>query len=331
MNLGPGYPPGMVSMGYFLSSEEFGPRELVRQARLAEQAGFERLWISDHFHPWNSEQGHSPFVWSVIGALSEATTLPVTTAVTCPSMRIHPAVIAQASATAAHQHEGRFVLGVGTGEALNEHVLGDRWPPAPVRLEMLEEAIGIIRVLHTGKELSHHGKYYTVENAQIYTAPPRPVPIYVSAFGPKAMSLAGRIADGFISVQPDASAVQAFRDAGGVGKPTQGGFKVCYAPTAEEGARTAHRIWPNQQLPGELSQVLPNPRHFEQASTLVTPEMIASAVPCGPDAQRYVEETRKFIEAGYDEVYVGQIGPDQDAFFEFWATQVAPDLAPARV
>ncbi|HEV2784151.1 MAG TPA: LLM class F420-dependent oxidoreductase [Actinophytocola sp.] len=321
----------MVSMGYFLSSEEFGPRELVRQAKLAEEAGFQRLWISDHYHPWNSEQGQSPFVWSVIGALSEATRLPVTTAVTCPTVRIHPAVIAHASATAAVQLEGRFVLGVGSGEALNEHILGDRWPAASVRLSMLEEAIGIIRAMHTGKELTHHGKHYTVENARIYTCPDEPVPIYVSGFGPKSISLAARLGDGFISVKPDADSVRRFRESGGGDKPAQCGFKVCYAPTVDKGMETAHRLWRNEQVPGELAQVLPSPRHFEQASTLVTPEMVGETVPCGPDPERYVETVRTFVDAGYDEVHVQQIGPDQEAFFEFWANQVAPHLEPARV
>jgi G6PDH family F420-dependent oxidoreductase len=250
----------MVSIGYFLSSEEFGPKELVRQARLAEQAGFERLWISDHFHPWNGEQGNSPFVWSVIGALSEATSLPVTTAVTCPTVRIHPAVIAQAAATAAIQHNGRLVLGVGSGEALNEHILGDRWPPADVRLEMLEEAIELIRTLLSGKEITHHGRHYTVENARIFTVPEQPVPIYVSGFGPKAIKLAARLGDGYLSVMPDAEMVRAYRDNGGTG-PVHGGFKVCHAPTVEDGVRTAYRLWPNENLPGELAQVLPTPRH----------------------------------------------------------------------
>jgi G6PDH family F420-dependent oxidoreductase len=313
----------MVSIGYFLSCEEFGPRELVRQARQARDAGFERLWISDHFHPWNGEQGQSPFVWSVIGALSEAVNLPVTTAVTCPSVRLHPAVIAQAAATAAVQLDGRFVLGVGSGEALNEHILGDPWPSAAVRLEMLEEAVEVIRLLHQGGSRSHHGKHYTVENARIYTLPDEPVPIYVSAFGPKAVRLAGRIGDGFVSVMPDADLLAAYRDAGGKG-PAQGGFKVCHAPTVDEGLDTAHRIWPNEGLPGELAQVLPQPEHFEQASTLVTRDMLS--LPTGPDPEPYVERVRAFADAGFDEVYVAQIGPGQDEFFRFWREEVTPRL-----
>ncbi|MFD9740566.1 TIGR03557 family F420-dependent LLM class oxidoreductase [Umezawaea sp. NPDC059074] len=242
----------MVSIGYFLSSEEFRPRELVRQAKWAEEAGFERLWISDHFHPWNGEQGQSPFVWSVIGALSEATRLPITTAVTCPTVRIHPAIIAQAAATAAVQCEGRFTLGVGSGEALNEHIFGDAWPPAPVRLEMLEEAVEVIRALHTGNEVDHHGKHYTVENARIYTLPEQPVPIYVSAFGPKAAEVAARIGDGLCSTKPDGDLIEQYREAGGKG-PAQGGFKVCHAATEAQGVETALRVWPNEHLPGELA------------------------------------------------------------------------------
>src|SRR3954463_1730247 len=166
-----------MRIGYFLSSEERDPRALLDQARRAEQAGFQALWISDHYHPWNDEQGHSGFVWSVIGALAEATSLPVTTAVTCPTVRIHPAIIAQAAATSAVLHEGRFQLGVGSGEALNEHILGDRWPAADVRLEMLEEAVEGIRALWRGGDQSHHGRHYTVENARVYALPDRLPPI----------------------------------------------------------------------------------------------------------------------------------------------------------
>ncbi|GGP63431.1 TIGR03557 family F420-dependent LLM class oxidoreductase [Saccharothrix coeruleofusca] len=316
----------MVSIGYFLSCEEHGPRELVQQARWAQEAGFQRLWISDHFHPWNDEQGQSPFVWSVIGALSEATTLPITTAVTCPTLRIHPAVIAQAAATAAVQTEGRFVLGVGSGEALNEHIFGDRWPSAPERLEMLEEAVELIRELHRGKVVDHRGRHYRVENARIYTRPEQPVPIYVSAFGPKAAEVAGRIGDGLCSTMPDADLVRRFREAGGQGKPTQAGFKVCYAPTDDEGVDTAFRLWPNDYLPGELAQVLPTPQHFQQAASLVTRDAVAEALPVGPDPDRYAQAVREYAEAGFDEIYLQQIGPRQEEFFEFFSSQVAPKL-----
>ena len=226
----------MVNIGYFLSCEEFGPRELVRQAKLAEQAGFERLWISDHFHPWNAEQGNSPFVWSVIGALSEAVSLPITTAVTCPTVRFHPAIIAQAAATAAVQLEGRFTLGVGSGEALNEHILGDPWPSVGVRLAMLEEAVELIRLLHRGEQVSFHGEHYQVQDAQIWTLPDQPVPIYISGFGPQATELAARIGDGYCTASPDPELVGLFRKNGDPSRPVQGGVKVCRGQALAERA-----------------------------------------------------------------------------------------------
>jgi G6PDH family F420-dependent oxidoreductase len=317
----------MTKFGYFLSSEEHSARELVHQARLAEQAGFEALWISDHFHPWLDEQGESTFVWSVIGALSEAVSLPITTAVTCPLVRAHPAIIAQAAATSALLTEGRFVLGVGTGEALNEHIVDSRWPPASERLEMLEEAIGIIRRLFTGELVTHHGDHYDVDTARLYSLPDEPPPIYMSAFGDKAAELAGRVADGFMCVKPDADLLKTFRSAAGENRPAQGGFKVCWAPDAADARRTAHRLWPNDQIPGEAPQLLPLPRHFRQLSELVTEEMVGENVPCGPDPETHLEALRAFVDAGYDEVYVNQIGPDQEGFFNFYAEQVLPELA----
>jgi G6PDH family F420-dependent oxidoreductase len=316
----------MTSLGYFLSCEEFHPKELVRQAVRAESAGFERLWISDHFHPWNDEQGHSPFVWSVIGALSQACSLPITTAVTCPIMRIHPAVIAQAAATSAAQLDGRFVLGLGTGEALNEHITGQHWPPSAIRRQMLEEAVEVIRKLFSGEQTSHHGRYFTVENARIYTLPDSPAPIYISGFGPHAARLAGRIGDGYQSTMASTELLSAFREAGGAGKPTQAGFKVCHASKAEEGVRTAHRLWPNEYLPGELAQILPSPAHFEQASSLVLVSTVEKSVPTGPDAKPYIDRIQEFADAGYDEVYIQQIGPEQDRFFDFWESEIAPEL-----
>src|SRR3954464_11934786 len=205
-----------MRIGYFLSCEEYTPRELLAQARLAERHGFHGLWISDHYHPWIEAQGESPFVWSVIGALAEATErLPVTTGVTCPTVRIHPAIIAQAAATSAVMLEGRFALGVGSGEALNEHIFGDAWPEVDVRLEMLEEAIEVIRKLWTGELVSHRGKHYTVSNARIYSLPDRLPEILVSGFGEKSIDLACRVGDGYVSVRPDKDAVDAFKKASG--------------------------------------------------------------------------------------------------------------------
>jgi G6PDH family F420-dependent oxidoreductase len=315
-----------MKIGYFLSCEEFGPAELLHQARLAEHHGFHGLWISDHYHPWNEEQGESPFVWSVIGALSQATKLPVTTAVTCPTVRIHPAVIAQAAATSALLLEGRFVLGVGSGEALNEHILGDHWPDADTRIEMLEEAIEVMRELWKGGFVKHDGTHYLVENARVYSLPDEPPPVYVSGFGSKSISLAGRVGDGYCTVGPDADAVKQFREQGGGDKTVQGGLKVCYGPDEADCGKTAHRLWPNEGLPGELAQILPMPAHFEQACELVTEDMIRESVPCGPDLGQHVEMLRKYADAGFDEVYVQQIGPDQDDFFSAYAETVLPQF-----
>lgn len=315
-----------MRVGYFLSSEEYGPIELVRQAKLAEDHGMSSVWISDHFHPWTQEQGESPFVWTTIGAVAQATRLAITTAVTCPIMRVHPAVIAQAAATAGVLTEGRFRLGVGSGEALNEHIFGDPWRSVDVRLEMLEEAIGIIRKLFAGGVVRHRGEYYEVDHARLYTLPEEPVPIYMSGFGEVSAKLAGRIADGFINTKPDPQLVAAFRGGGGAGKPMAAGMKVCWAPTRAEGVQTAHRVWASEELPGELAQVLPDPEHFEQASTLVTPDMVAQSVPCGPDPQPYLEQIKKYADAGFDELHIQQIGADQDEFFTFWTKELEPLL-----
>jgi G6PDH family F420-dependent oxidoreductase len=315
-----------MKIGCFLSCEEFSPRELVEQAKRAEAAGFHALWISDHYHPWNEEQGHSPFVWSVIGAISEATSLRVTTAVTCPTVRINPAVIAQAAATSAVMLDGGFQLGVGTGEALNEHILGDRWPEARVRREMLEEAVDVLRMLWQGGQRSHHGRYYTVENARIYDLPDQPPPVIVSGFGDEAIRMAAKIGDGFATTAPDAHAVELYRSEGGRG-PIQAGTKVCFMADEEEARKTVLRLWPNEGLPGELSQVLPTPAHFEQATALVTPDHLMT--PLGPDIDRHVESLQQYADAGIEELFVQQIGPDQDAFFGRWAEQVLPAFARA--
>jgi G6PDH family F420-dependent oxidoreductase len=323
-----------MKIGCFLSSEEHGPRALIEQARRAQDAGFHALWISDHYHPWIDAQGHSPFVWSTIGAISRVCDLPVTTAVTCPTVRIHPAVIAQAAATSALLLDGRFTLGVGSGEALNEHILGDAWPDADTRLEMLEEAVAVIRTLWRGGMQDHRGRHYTLQNARIYDLPDEPPPIHVSGFGPKAVRLAARIADGYVTTMPDAELIYLYRSEGGTG-PIQAGTKVCFGPDEAQARKTAHRLWPNEGLPGELAQVLPAPAHFEQVCELVSEDMVAQAVPCGPDLDRHVEALEAYADAGVDELFVQQIGPDQDAFFDTWAAEVlprfgAPAAAPAR-
>jgi G6PDH family F420-dependent oxidoreductase len=320
-----------MKIGYFLSCEEWGPKELVANAVKAREAGFDGYWISDHFHPWTDTQGHSPFVWSVIGALAQAAPgMSVATAVTCPTVRIHPAVIAQAAATAAVLLDGRFTLGVGTGEALNEHILGDNWPSAPERREMLEEAVEIIRELWDGGVKSHRGRHYKVDHARIYDLPAEPPKIVVSGFGPAAIDLAAKIGDGFATVQPDADGVEQFRSQSVRGSLVQGGVKVCFDSDERRARETAYRLWPNDGLPGELAQILPTPSHFEQAVELVSEEMVADQIPCGPDIEAHIAAIREYQDAGFDEVYVQQIGPNQDEFFAAYRERVLPEFGGDR-
>jgi coenzyme F420-dependent glucose-6-phosphate dehydrogenase len=315
----------MAAIGYALSCEEHGPRDLVRNARLAEEAGFEFALISDHFHPWIDRQGQSPFVWAVIGAIAQATEgLRLGTGVTCPTIRTHPAIIAQAAATAAVLMPGRFFLGVGTGENLNEHVLGDHWPPAAVRLEMLEEAVEVIRRLWSGEQTSHRGRHYIVENARIYTAPAESPPILVAAAGPKAAELAGRIGEGFVGVSPQGELLEVFDRAGGRGKPRYGQVQVCWASDERKAKRTALEWFPNIALPGELSQELPVPAHFEQAVELLSEDDMSEIVACGPDLERHLEMIGRFEDAGFDHIYVHQIGPEQEGFIRFYESEVLP-------
>jgi G6PDH family F420-dependent oxidoreductase len=314
----------MTRYGYFLACEEHPPQELVRQARLAEEAGFEALWISDHFHPWLDEQGQSGHVWSVIGAISQVTSLPITTAVTCPLIRQHPAVVAQAAATAALLSGGRFTLGVGTGENLNEHILGQRWPSAEERLDMLEEAVSVMRDLFTGQLISHAGEHFTVDTARLYSVPDTPPRIFMSGFGEKAIKMAARIADGYVCVQPNADFVRLYRESGGGDRPVQGGLKVCWAADEAQARKTMHRLWPNDEIPGEAAQLLPLPRHFRELADLITEDMISA--PCGPDPAVHLAGIRAYREAGFDEVYVSQVGPDAEGFFDFYASQVLPRL-----
>lgn len=317
----------MVQLGYKLSSEEFEPQALVRQAARAEAVGFQFALISDHFHPWIDKQGHSPFVWSVLGGIAQATErLVVGTGVTCPTMRMHPAIVAHASATAAVMLPGRFFLGLGSGENLNEHILGQRWPAVNVRQEMLEEAIGVIRLLWEGGYQDHRGRYFTVENARLYTRPAEPPPIMLAAAGPRAGELAGRLGDGLIAASPDPGVVRAFEHAGGRGKPRYVEVTVCWAKDEAQARRMAREQWPIAGLPGPMSVELPLPMHFEKAGTLVDEATIAEAVVCGPDAERHIKAIRRHIDTGYDHVCVHQVGPDQEAFFRFYEREVLPQL-----
>ena len=317
----------MTEFGYALSSEEHTPLRLIENAAKAEEHGFEFAMISDHFHPWTDSQGNSPFVWTVIGGIAHATKrIRLGTGVTCPTIRIHPAIVAHAAATCGALMGDRFLLGVGTGENLNEHILGDHWPAPDERLELLEEAIEVMRLLWQGGYQTHRGKHYTVENARLYTLPDEPVEIAVAAAKEQAAELAGRVGDAFVNTSPEREPIEAFERAGGKGKPKYGQLTVCWAASEDEGAKTVHEIWPNAGLGGDLSYELPLPRHFEQAAENVTPEDLKEKLPVGPDPERYLESIRELEEAGYTHVYLHQIGRDQDGFFRFWKSELASKL-----
>jgi G6PDH family F420-dependent oxidoreductase len=315
----------MVELGYALSSEEHRPSNLVKYAIAAEAVGFPFALISDHFHPWIDKQGQSSFVWSVLGAIAQnTTTLRIGTGVTCPTVRIHPAIIAQAAATVGDMMPGRFFLGVGTGENLNEHILGDRWPSAEVRLEMLEEAMEVIRQLWEGGNQSYSGAYFEVENARIYTLPEKLPEIMVAASGKNAARLAGTKGDGLILTSPNKETVQNFEEAGGLAKPKFGQVTVCWAKTEAEGRKTAFEWWPNTAIEGELGQELPLPRHFEQAARMVTEDDVAKKVTCGPDPKKHIKAIKEYVDAGCSHVYVHQVGPEQEGFLKFYEREVLP-------
>jgi coenzyme F420-dependent glucose-6-phosphate dehydrogenase len=317
----------VTTYGYMLSSEEHSAPELVQYARMAEDAGFSYAMISDHFHPWVDAQGQSPFVWSVLGAIAAATTrLQVGTAVTCPTMRYHPAVVAQASATVATMMPGRFILGVGTGENLNEHVVGKQWPPYADRASMLEEAVEVIRLLWSGGQRNYRGRYYTIDTARLYSLPAEPPSIVVAASGPKSARLAGRIGDGLMNFSPDPATAETFAASGGEGKPRYLQLNVCWAETEDEARKVARATAPTVGLPGELGNLLPTPTHYEQATALVTEEDLAEVIVCQPAPEAHVDAIRKAVDAGYDHIHVANVGPNQDGFFRFYREEVLPRL-----
>ncbi|MCA9874776.1 MAG: TIGR03557 family F420-dependent LLM class oxidoreductase [Anaerolineales bacterium] len=317
----------MTKLGYALSSEEHSPNDLVRFAQRAEEVGFEFALISDHYHPWVSAQGQSPFVWSVIGGIAQVTErLELGTGVTCPIMRLHPAIIAQAAATASVMMNGRFFLSVGTGENLNEHILGEHWPPHPVRLEMMEEAVDIMRQLWEGESTTYYGDFFTVEDAQIFTLPNTPPLVMVAGSGSHAIETAGRIGDGLVSLAPKEDTIQEFRAAGGDNKPCYGQIAVCWAESEAEGKEIVSNIWPNSGITGQLNQDLRTVKHFEQAVKMLSPEQRTEHFVCGPDPQKHIEQIYKFIDAGYDHIYIHQIGHNQDGFFRFYQQEILPEF-----
>lgn len=319
----------MVQLGYALTSELHGAGAMVRQAQQAEAAGFGFALISDHYHPFFTRHAESPFVWSVLGAIAQATrTLKVGTGVTCPILRYHPALVAQAAATCETLMPGRFFLGVGTGANLNEHVFGDRWPSPAERVAMLDEAVAVIRGLWKGTRYSHRGRYFTVDQAQLYSLPDAPPPLVVAASGKKMAQLAARVGDGLVGLAPDRGLVDTFlAGARQPDLPRYAQMAVCWARTEAEARHTAREWWPLGLIPGAVIPELPLPEHYDALSAGFTDDDIPRAVVCGPDAQAHIAGIRRFVDAGFTHVYLHQVGPDQEGFFEFYRREVLPVVA----
>lgn len=317
----------MAQFGYTLMGEQAGPRQLVSDAVRAEQAGFDFAVCSDHYYPWLVEQGHSPYAWSVLGAVACLTQrMRLMSFVTCPTRRYHPAVVAQKAATVALLSQGRFTLGLGAGENLNEHIVGG-WPYVTERHTMFAEALEIIRPLLHGETIYHSGTYFDVPEALLWDVPDDGVPIGVAVSGPASCELAAEFADVMIATEPKADLVRAFEAAGGEGKPKYGQLAVCYGPDADECARIAHEQFRWFGLGWAVNAELPGPRSFDLASAALTPERVREAIPCGPDLDRIVEGVREFTDAGFTHVALVQIGAEgQSAFNDFAEKDLLPAL-----
>jgi G6PDH family F420-dependent oxidoreductase len=316
----------MAQYGYSLMCELYHPNDLLDQAARAEEAGFDFLTISDHIHPWLYSHEHSPYAWSVLGALAVQTRrVDLVSLVTCPTIRYHPAIVAQKAATVAAMSGGRFHLGLGAGENLNEHVVGKGWPPARVRHEMLEEAIDIMRALWSGGYHSHDGRHYTVQDARIFTLPDEPPPVHVAASGAKSIALAARTGGGLIAVQPSADLTQAFDKAAGSGKPKYGQITVSVDDDEARARRVAYERW-RFAVPGwKVMAELPNPINFEAATAHVREEDVAENISCGPDVDRHAAAIRRWTDAGFDRVAIVQAG-EPERFFQMWEQELRPRL-----
>ncbi|MET9109559.1 LLM class F420-dependent oxidoreductase [Streptomyces zhihengii] len=317
----------MVQIGYTMMTEQAGPRELVNHVVHAEDVGFDFSVTSDHAFPWLRSQGHSPYAWSVLGAAAQATTeIPLMTYVTCPTMRYHPAVVAQKAATLQLLSEGRFRLGLGSGENLNEHIVGD-WPPADIRIDMLREAVEIIRELFRGEHVSRRGGHFTVESARLWDVPDVAPPIGIAASGGRSCRLAGELADVLVATEPKSSLVEAFDRAGGSGKPRVGQLPICYDTDRDRAVQRAHDQFRWFSGGWKVNSELPHPDSFDAATQYVRPEDVAESIPCGDDPEAVVEAVRQFTDAGFTEVALVQIGGDtQHDFLEWAGAKLLPEL-----
>jgi G6PDH family F420-dependent oxidoreductase len=315
-----------MQIGYKLMAEGFGPKELIRQAVRAEEAGFDFVEISDHYHPWLDVQGHSPFAWTVLGAIAAKTdTLGLATGVTCPTVRYHPAIIAQAAATLAIVSDNRFTLGIGAGERLNEHVVGLGFPSVRGRHERLAEALDIINLLWQGGYQSYEGKHLQLEDARVFDLPDRLPAIAVAAGGTDAAELAATHGSGLFATDPRRDLVETYAAKGGTG-PKYAEIATAWAPTAEAAIRAAHETNRWALTGWKVMAELPNPVNFEAASETVRPEDVAEKFPHGPDAQPYADAFRTYADAGFDHLVFMNAGPDQDGFFDFFTKELKPEL-----
>jgi G6PDH family F420-dependent oxidoreductase len=316
----------MLKLGYKLMSEEHGPIDLVRNAKRAEDAGFDFAAISDHFSPWLDEQGHAPLAWSVLGALANATQrIGLMTAVTCPIMRYHPAIIAQGTATVALLSDNRFTLGLGAGERLNEHVVGAGWPGMAERHERFAEAIDIIQGLLAGKLTNYRGHHFILDHARLFDRPERKPPVAIAAGGVEAARLAGRKGDALVATEPRAELIEAFVAAGGSG-PRYAEVALCYGEREEEARKTAHRYFRWSVAGWPVMAELPDTKGFAAASKHVSAETVAQSVSCGPSPERHFDAVDRYVQAGFDHIVLVQIGPEQDRFIDFFERRLAPAL-----
>lgn len=315
-----------LKLGYKLMTEEHGPIDLVRNARRAEEAGFDFVAASDHFSPWLEEQGHAPLVWPVLGAVANATDrIGIMTAVTCPIERYHPAVIAQGAATVAILSRDRFTLGLGSGERLNEHVTGMGWPGVSERLDRLSEAVDIIQGLLKAEFRTYDGNYFRLDNARLFDRPDLKPPVVIAASGPASATIAGEKGDGLIATEAKPEIVDAYRHAGGIG-PHYAEVSVCCADQEEAARDTAHKYFRWTTTGWPVNAELPDTKAFAEASKNVSPEEVAQVVTCGPSAEHHLDGIRRYIKAGFDHIILTQIGPDQDYFFDFFKRELAPEL-----
>ena len=307
-----------MRIGYAVICEEHPGSEAVDNATMAAEAGFDYVSVSDHFHPWLDEEGQSPFAWSVLGALAVTTEVELMSAVTCPTTRYRPPIVAQAAATVAEMTPGGFTLGVGTGEALNEHIVGHAWPDPRVRLDQLAEAVEIIRTAWDGDEFTFSGDWFTVDRARLYTLPEEPPAVVVAAGGDEAARTAADIGAGLVTTSADPDLVETYRQAGGDG-PLYGQTTCCWAPSKDEAAEIFHARWRHAVLDWTAKSDIPTPEGFAQATTLASPDTFRDGVPSGPDPSALLDELDDFRELGFDAVAVHSVGPHQQEFVD-WAS-----------